>query len=552
MKKTLLAASIAAAMCSNAYAIEAFTPLTNSATSSNTSENTNPFLLPSGWLQTEVTDVAYMTSYFGGSYPSTFRAWDMLDIGGTYHQWIYLPHEVQQGAGVTRYNRQLGTAAILLQGNNTGVFDINPADGWSHLSDDFAALDPSVLTPWNTLLTAEEWAGGGRIFELLNPEAATNPADANWRWLSSIPGVSHEGLKFDAAGNLYFIDEWNSGSVYKFVPKVAGDLSVGQTFVLKDDDGIHVAAENYNSTANSVATARTGAASWIPMTDADGNALTTQNPFVYSTNQGSRGGLLAADELGGTPYGRPEDMIVGTLANGHQVIYFAATSEQAVYSIELNPNGDSDTSDAYVRQFVKGGVTVNSSGTVVASGAQSTYGLGSPDNLAIDSDGHVFINEDQNPGDIWVAVDTNGDGVAEKMDMFASLGPFGSEPSGVIKDPQGGFLINVQHPTSNNDALWSLRPDSDLDGIANNEDNCSRKTNANQRDTDGDGYGNVCDADLNNDGIVNAADSSLFRAAYGSSNANADFNGDGVVNAVDSSMFRSLYGATPGPSLTNE
>jgi hypothetical protein len=552
MKKSLLAAGIAAVLCSSAYAIEPFTPLTSSATLANTNENTSPFLLPSGWVQTKVTDVAYMNTFFGGAYPATFRAWDMLDIGGTDARFVYLPHEVQQGAGVTRYNRLFGTAAILLQGNNTGTFDINPADGWNHLNDDFAALDPAVLTPWNTLMVAEEWAGGGRIFEMMNPETATGTADANWRWLSSIPAVSHEGLKFDSAGNMYFIDEWNSGSIYKFVPKVAGDLSVGQTFVLRDDDNIHVASENYNSTANSVAAARTGAATWVPMTDADGIALTVQNPFVYSTNQGVRGGLLAADELGGTPYGRPEDMIIGTLANGHQVIYVATTSEQSVYSIELNPNGDADTTDALVQVFVRGGVTLNASGAVVPSGNQATYGLGSPDNLAIDNDGHVFVNEDQNPGDIWVAVDSNGDGVAEKMDMWASLGPFGSEPTGVLKDPEGGFLVNIQHPSSNNDALWSLRPDSDLDGVPNNEDNCSRKANADQRDSNGDGYGNVCDADLNNDGVVNALDSLLFRPLFGSRDPNADFNGDGIVNSIDSTIFRSLYGAAPGPSLTKE
>lgn len=551
MRKTLLAAAVAAT-CQSAYAIEPFTPLTASATLGNTNEANNPHLLPSGWVQEEITDVDAMNLLFGGAYPGTFRAWDMIDIGGADDELVYIPHEVQTGAGVTRYNRNFGTAAILLQGNNSGVFDINPADGWNHLADDFGALDPAVLTPWNTLLTAEEWSGGGRIFELLNPEAATGTADANWRWLSGVPAVSHEGLKFDAAGNLYFVDEFNSGSIYKFVPKVAGDLSVGQTFVLRDDDGAHTAAANYNQATNTVLANRTGAATWVPMTDADGNALTTANPYAFSTNGAARGGVLAADELNGTPYGRPEDLAVGTLANGHEVLYVATTSEAAVYSIELNPNGDAVTTDATVRRFAAGGVTVNSSGNVVPAGAASTYGLGSPDNLEIDADGQVFIIEDQNPGDMWVATDADGDGVAEKIDLWASVGPFGSEPTGLIKDPRGGFLTAVQHPSSNNDALWSLLPDSDIDAIANKYDNCSRKANADQRDTDGDGFGNLCDADLNNDGATNAADLGLFRLAFGSTNADADFNGNGVVNAADTAIFRSLFGAPPGPARTTE
>ncbi len=546
MKKALLASAIALA-CSNVFAIGPFTPLTASATSSNTNENTQPFLLPSGWMQTELTDVAAMNAYFA-SYPATFRAWDMLDIGGANHQFIYLPHEVQTGAGVTRFNRNTGDAAILIQGNNTGTFDLNPNDGWNHQADDFGGVDPAVLTPQNTLLMAEEWSGGGRIFEMLNPETATSPADAQWRWLSKIPSVSHEGLKFDSQGNLYFIDEWNSGSIYKFVPKVAGDLSVGQTFVLRDNDGQHVASANYNVGANTTLSNRTGAATWVPMTDIDGNKLTTQDPYAYTFNQATRGGLLAADELGGTPYGRPEDLIVGHLANGNEVLYVATTSEQAVYSIELNPNADTVTTDANVRLFAQGGVTVNSSGAVVPAGAQGTYGLGSPDNLAIDSQGNIFINEDQNPGDIWMATDANKDGVAEKLDMFASLGPFGSEPTGFIKDPRGGFLVNIQHPSSNNDALWSIRHDADGDNIADNEDNCVNTANPNQLDSNGDGFGNVCDADLNNDGVVNQADSNLFRAAFGSNDANADINGDGAVNALDSSAFRKLFGSVPGPA----
>lgn len=543
MNKTLLAAVIGM-VCANAYAIDPFTPLTASATSGNTNENTQPFKLPAGWMQTELTDVNAMNALFGGSYPSTFRAWDMLDIGGANHEFIYIPHEVQQGAGVTRYNRDNGTAAILLQGNNTGIFQSNPAS-WSAASDDFGALDPAVLTPWNTLLTGEEWAGNGRLFEMLNPEAATGVADANWRWLSSIPSVSHEGLKFDAAGNLYFIDEDNSGSIYKFVPKVAGDLSVGQTFVLKVDAYAGTPSQTYSHSSNA-GQPRTGVATWIAITDADGNKTTNADPFSFTT----RGGRAAADEVTGTPYGRPEDLIFGHLANGHEVMYVATTSEAAVYSIELNPNGDSDNTDAYVRQFAKGGVTPNSNGAIVPAGAQSTYGLGSPDNLAIDADGNIYINEDQNPGDIWMATDADKDGVAEKMDMFASLGPFGSEPTGFIADPRGGFLVHVQHPSSNNDALWSIQADTDGDNLADNQDNCSAVANANQRDTNNDGYGNICDADLNNDGIVNQADAGLFRQAFGSTNADADFNGDGIVNQVDNGIFRSLFGAEPGPSGT--
>ena len=31
-----------------------------------------------------------------------------------------------------------------------------------------------------------------------------------------IPRTSHEGIQFDKAGNMYFIDELNGGNVYKY------------------------------------------------------------------------------------------------------------------------------------------------------------------------------------------------------------------------------------------------------------------------------------------------------------------------------------------------
>jgi hypothetical protein len=48
--------------------------------------------------------------------------------------------------------------------------------------------------------------------------------------------------------------------------------------------------------------------------------------------------------------------------------------------------------------------------------------------------------------------------------------------------------------------------------------------------------------DANGDRIVNAADLSLFRSAYGSTDSTFDVNGDGVINAADLTAFRANYG----------
>lgn len=99
--------------------------------------------------------------------------------------------------------------------------------------------------------------------------------------------------------------------------------------------------------------------------------------------------------------------------------------------------------------------------------------------------------------------------------------------------------------------------DTDGDGVTDANDNCVLMPNGPdaplgdapiQYDSDGDGFGNACDPDLNNDGIVNAMDLGLFRSVYFSADPDADFNGDGIVNAVDLGTVRAFYFGPPGPS----
>ena len=95
--------------------------------------------------------------------------------------------------------------------------------------------------------------------------------------------------------------------------------------------------------------------------------------------------------------------------------------------------------------------------------------------------------------------------------------------------------------------------DTDGDGIRNGSDNCVFLSNASQCDSNGDGYGNRCDADLNNNGSTNAFDTPLFRAQIGQPSVPptynvADLNCNGSVNAFDTPIFRSLVGSPPGPS----
>ena len=121
-----------------------------------------------------------------------------------------------------------------------------------------------------------------------------------------------------------------------------------------------------------------------------------------------------------------------------------------------------------------------------------------------------------------------------------------------------GGMIEIE--TGKKPHVWAWSPgtgiqhslipgdDSDEDGINNIFDNCLSIANERQRDTDHDGYGNLCDADLDNSGFVSFADLEIFRARFGSSNPDADLDGNGSVSFGDLSIFRRLFGQVPGPA----
>lgn len=374
--------------------------------------------------------------------------WDMIATNETgRHKGRYLFTVFETGqSGVQRHDRWSGETETIWQSPTPGAH---------------VAFDASYWTPWGTFITAEEeWLTAGetgypqiygRLFELRNPTTAPGIVEpvtafsndgARFVHRNVIPRTSHEGIQFDSDLNMYFIDELNGGNIYKYTPAahpwlvmrgMAGYFAAGQTFVLRVGDG---------NTPNA-----TGSFTWVPFTNARGGPLPgaitiTDANGVTSVDARNTTNLAA---FKGTDYQRPEDLQLQSLGS-REYLYVATTTTNEVYRIDLK------------RRTIS--VFANRSTIDLATGAPVGTALASPDNLAIDHDGNIYVVEDRAGGvddDIWFARDLNRDGdledEGEGLARWASNGTPGSEFTGLYFDPfdKRRAWVNIQHPGSRND-----------------------------------------------------------------------------------------------------
>jgi sugar lactone lactonase YvrE len=412
--------------------------------------------------------------------------WDMNTVnenGPHKGRYLFTVFETGQ-SGVQRIDLRTGEAETIWY---------SPAPG-GHI-----AFDASYWTPWGTYITAEEnWttaAGGattnryGRLFEFRNPttaDAITLPLtpssndDADFLHRNVIPRVSHEGIQFDEDGNMYFIDELNGGSVYKYTPAAsyrrvlsgrADYFDAGQTFVLRVGDG---------TVANA-----TGGFTWVPITDRNGVGLPGTLTITDPNGVTSLDARNTTDlpDFRGTNYQRPEDLQIQRV-HGREYLYMTTTTTNQVYRLDLR------------RRMIT--VFADRTTTDLATGAPVGAALGNVDNLAIDHEGNIYIIEDSEGGsenDIWFANDRNRDGDlldrGEGLARWASNGTQGSELTGLYFDPRNKrrAWVNIQHPDSTNDRTIEItiagHGDADDDDDRDDDDD-DRHKRGRGRDRDDD------------------------------------------------------------------
>ena len=428
-----------------------FSPLTSSAAPLPVDgpEEATPITLPDPkWSQRTLADLRTQEDLVPNSNSGN---WDMIasnETGPNAGRYLFMPFETGT-AGVQRVDLQdphyeTRTVTIVAPG-----------------TQGFVSGDASRWTPWGGYLTAEEsWGTGstkGRLFEVTNPITA-GPDGGDFVWRNSVPRVSHEGLAFDKDNTLYFIDELNGGSIYKYVSTNPGATSgdeffaAGQTFALRVGAGGQFEGNN--------GPAITGAGTWVPITNQSGGAI----PGVSTVlSDGTIDGRASADDndVRATGYNRPEDVVLQTLGNGTQLLYFATTDS------DVNATGGDGTSRVYsinlstneVKLFASPQSLDLSTGTAVGGGLRSA------DNLAIDAEGNIYIVEDRSGGsddDIWFAADWNKDGdildEGEGLARWVSNGTVGSEFTGLyfdLRNPNRAY-VNIQHPSSGVDRLIEI------------------------------------------------------------------------------------------------
>ena len=149
----------------------------------------------------------------------------------------------------------------------------------------------------------------------------------------------------------------------------------------------------------------------------------------------------------------------------------------------------------------------------------------------------------------------------------ANLGAFAAAAGVILSGPitpQDGFLCF--HYAADFD--WyaqiddlgiladSCAADADNDGLSDSADNCINVANNGQpntgpaqNDTDGDGIGNMCDADFDNNCSVNFTDLGEMKAEFFHTGAlEEDMDGSGSVNFADLGLLKAGFFLPPGPS----
>ena len=132
-----------------------------------------------------------------------------------------------------------------------------------------------------------------------------------------------------------------------------------------------------------------------------------------------------------------------------------------------------------------------------------------------------YLGDQQIEDDNIISLPADGFDEEVFIDLVVPEGAFNLSARINDTDPQDTNPANNSTQTSQQQGI----PDDDKDGVLNASDNCPSAENPDQSDSDGDGFGDACDIDDDNDGLTDELESEL-----GTSSSNPDTDGDGYCD----------------------
>ena len=292
------------------------------------------------------------------------------------------------------------------------------------VTDQFRSLGGTIrncsggVTPWGSWLTCEEAPTGpgqtygdglnknhGWVFEV--PAAATGLVDP--KPLVAMGRFNHEAACVDpATGFVYLTEDRDDSVLYRFIPRVPGELSRGgrlQAMKVEDIPDLR------NWSDMSMVVGVMGEVSWI---DLDAVEAPEDNLRYQAAKKGAS--LVARGE--GIHMGKGEAYVCSTSGGARKL--------GQIFRIKFSPDGESDRVELFFESVSK---------------HQFDYG----DNVVVAPNGHLIVCEDQ----YTKVVDNHLRGIALDGNAYplARL-RLQTEPAGACFSPDGQTLfVNVYAPT---------------------------------------------------------------------------------------------------------
>ncbi len=354
------------------------------------------------------------------------------NIGGNHDFTGYIGLDGSSTVGHLSVNHETSpggvTIADLHYNEETLLWEIDSTQAVDFYNEDLVSTIRNCsggLTPWGTIITAEENTSGGDsngdgyqdigwLVEIdpITAKVMDYENDGVQDKLWAMGRMNHENVVVaDDMIRAFYGEDGGTQLVYKFVADEPGNLSSGDVYVLSLNQEL-VGGDPSGTTGL-----------WVQV----------PNDTPEERNNIRNAGAA----LGGTNFNGVEDCEISPIDGK---IYFTSKGNGRTYRFT-----DGDNGVTAFETFVGG----RSYDIETADGIVSENWGGGNDNLTFDNQGNLWVQQDGGLNYIWV-VRPDHSQITPHVELFASV-PNGSEPTGLTFSPDNKFgFFSVQHPSGSN------------------------------------------------------------------------------------------------------